>query len=191
MWLIVGLGNPGAKYNLTRHNVGFLVIDFLAKGLEAGSWTTELKAQISRGKLGSTPLIFAKPQTFMNLSGESVIPLMQYFKIPAEQILVAHDDIDQPFGSLRLQKNRGHGGHNGIRSITEQLGSADYTRLKIGVGRPPHPEMNVADYVLQNFSKDEQNLLPAFLNRSGDAIEMCVTSGLGKASSLFNGAGGT
>jgi PTH1 family peptidyl-tRNA hydrolase len=187
MWLIVGLGNPGKQYALTRHNIGFMALDFLGQGLGMSSWSTEHKAEVVRGKIGTIPVIFAKPQTYMNKSGESVIPLLQYYKIPKEQMIVVQDDIDQPLLSMRFQQNRGHGGHNGIRSITEQLGTADYIRLKLGVGRPPHPEMDVADYVLGKFATEEQGPLRDFLNRAGDALETCVQSGLGKAATLYNG----
>jgi PTH1 family peptidyl-tRNA hydrolase len=187
MWLIVGLGNPGPKYSLTRHNIGFLAVDFFLKSLsDPQQWQTEHKAEVIKFKIEDTPVLLAKPQTFMNKSGESVVSLLNFYKIPLEQLIVVHDDIDQGFGGLRLQKNRGHGGHNGIRSISELLGTADYIRLKLGVGRPPHPEMQVADYVLGKFSSEEQNELSPFLNKAGDALESVLFDGLSKASTLFN-----
>lgn len=191
MWLIVGLGNPGTQYALTRHNIGFLCLDLLEKGLSGPGWSNEHKAQISRIKWTSASgkteqAILAKPQTYMNRSGESVQAIMHFYKIPQENVIVVQDDIDQNFGSMKFHKNRGHGGHNGIRNISELLGNADYVRLKLGVGRPPHPEMQVADYVLQKFSPEEQNQLTDFLNKAGDGIETVVFEGLGKASTLFN-----
>ena len=187
MWLIVGLGNPGPKYSLTRHNIGFLAVDFFLKSLSGPStWHDEHKADVIKLKIEETPVLLAKPQTYMNKSGESVVSLLNFYKIPLEQLIVVHDDIDQGFGGLRLQKNRGHGGHNGIRSISELLGTADYIRLKLGVGRPPHPEMQVADYVLGKFSSEEQAELSPFLNKSGDALESVLFDGLSKASTLFN-----
>jgi PTH1 family peptidyl-tRNA hydrolase len=188
MWLIVGLGNPGPKYALTRHNIGFLAVDLFAQGLlqKAPVWQEEHKALTCKLKIEETPVLFAKPMTFMNKSGESVVPLLNYYKIPQENLLVVQDDIDQPYGGVRFHKNRGHGGHNGIRSITEQLGTPDYSRLKLGVGRPTHPEMDVADYVLGKFSAEEQTSLSEFLNKAGDAMECLIFDGLSKASTKFN-----
>ena len=187
MWLIVGLGNPGPKYAFTRHNIGFLCVDLFSQSFGSPPWNEEFKAHICKFKIDDVPVILCKPMTFMNLSGESVQSLSHFFKIPLDKILVIQDDIDQPFGQMRLHKNRGHGGHNGIRSISEKLGTQDYTRLKLGVGRPAHPEMEVADYVLQKFSGEEQNQLTDFLNKAGDAIESVIFDGLNKASTKFNG----
>lgn len=187
MWLIVGLGNPGNKYLLNRHNVGFLAIDGLLRAVGSPVETTEHKAQVSRFKLDNEQIVTCKPQTYMNKSGESVVALLNYYKISRENLLVIQDDIDQPFGSMKFHKNRGHGGHNGIRNISELLGSPDYIRLKIGVGRPPHPGMEVADYVLQNFSNDEQDQLGQIIEKTHDAIETLIFEGLNKASTLYNG----
>lgn len=186
MWLIVGLGNPGAKYAFTRHNIGFLAVDLFSQGVGNPPWNEEHKAHVCKFKMDDTPVTLAKPVTFMNKSGESVQSLMHYYKIPMENLLVIQDDIDQPFGQLRFHKNRGHGGHNGIRSISDLTGTQDYTRLKLGVGRPTHPEMEVADYVLGKFSAEEQEKLPEFLNLAGDAIESLIFEGLNKASTRFN-----
>lgn len=186
MWLIVGLGNPGAKYALTRHNIGFMAIDYLLKSLGAPPPKTDFKALVNKFKWDGEEVVTAQPQTFMNLSGESVIPLMGFYKIPLENVIVLQDDIDQPFGQMRFHKNRGHGGHNGIRDISAKAGSMDYIRLKLGVGRPVNPEMNVADYVLQRFSDEEMAALPDFLNKSIDAVEALFKHGLQKASSQFN-----
>lgn len=185
-WLIVGLGNPGPKYLLTRHNVGFICLDRYVDSLNLSGWSTQEKALLLKIKGQENELFLAKPQTYMNLSGESVQPLMAYYKIPLENLIVLHDEIDIPFGKLRIQKNRGAGGHNGLKSINERLGTQDYARIKIGVGRPPHPEMNVADYVLQNFSSEEQTQLPDFLDTVGDALDALITVGLDRASSNFN-----
>jgi PTH1 family peptidyl-tRNA hydrolase len=186
MFLIVGLGNPGPRYALTRHNIGFLTVDLFFQSIKASGWIEEHKAHVCKFKLDDVPVLLAKPTTFMNKSGESVQSLMHYYKISKENLLVIHDDIDQEFKSLRFQKDRGHGGHNGVRNISELLGSQDYARLKLGVGRPTQTEMNVADYVLQKFSAEEQNQLQEFLNRAGDAIEMFVFEGLAKASTKYN-----
>lgn len=186
MYLVVGLGNPGPQYALTRHNVGFLCVDLLVEGLGVKSWNQEHKAWMIKLKIDNTPVIFAKPQTFMNKSGESIQALMNFYKIPLENLLVVYDEIDLPYATMKFNKNRGHNGHNGIRNISELLGSNDFARLRLGVGRPPHPEMKVADYVLQKFAPEEQKQMPEFLNKAGDAIECFLLEGLGKASTLFN-----
>ena len=185
-WLIVGLGNPGPKYQLTRHNIGFMALDLMVQSLGLGGWSTESKGSVLKSKGTQNELIFVKPQTFMNLSGETVQPLMAYYKIELANLVVVHDEIDIPFGKMRFQKNRGAGGHNGLKSINERLGTQDYIRLKLGVGRPAHPEFAVADYVLQAFAKEEQDALSTFLEKAGDAIECIVTEGLDKASTKFN-----
>lgn len=186
MWLIVGLGNPGPKYALTRHNIGFMCLDLWAEGLKAPAWSQEHKALTCKFKIDGESVLLAKPQTFMNLSGESVQALMHFYKIEMDHLIVVHDEVDIAFASMRIHKNRSAGGHNGIKSINQLLGTSDYVRYRLGVGRPPHPEMAVADYVLQKFSSEEQALLPDFLNRSADALEVMIFEGLGKASSLYN-----
>lgn len=186
MWLIVGLGNPGGEYKLTRHNIGFMAVDYLMQGLGNPPIKNQFKAEIAQTKWNDHQIIFCKPQTYMNLSGESVQPLMGFYKVPLEHLIVIHDDIDQPYGHIRIHKNRGHGGHNGIKSITNLMGTMDYTRLKLGVGRPENPQHNVADYVLGKFTKEEQATLPDFLNKTGDALEAIIRDGVQKASTKFN-----
>jgi PTH1 family peptidyl-tRNA hydrolase len=186
MWLIVGLGNPGTQYALTRHNIGFMALDYLQQGFSGSTFKNEHKGVTSKLQIQNDSILLLKPQTFMNLSGQSVQAAMSFYKIPQDHILVIQDDIDQAYGKMKFQKNRGHGGHNGIRNISELLGNADYTRLKLGVGRPPHPSMNVADYVLQKFSHEDMAELPDFLNLACDAIEYFITEGLQKASTKYN-----
>jgi peptidyl-tRNA hydrolase, PTH1 family len=181
-WLVVGLGNPGSKYENTRHNIGFMCIDRMAPGL---SFKSEHKALVTRTQIGSTTVLLAKPQTFMNLSGESVQPLTHFYKISLENLIVIHDEADLPFLNMRVQKNRSSGGSNGVKSITQMLGSQDYCRVRLGIGRPSSP-MDTADYVLQNFSKDEQKLLPEFLDRGRKACETLILKGLSQAATLFN-----
>lgn len=188
LWLIAGLGNPGSQYAWTRHNIGFLAVDLWAKSLGISRWSTEEKALVARGKWLDQDVLFVKPQTFMNRSGESIQPLMHYYKIPLEQLVVAHDELDLPASSMKFQKNRGAGGHNGIKSISERMGSNDYIRMKLGIGRPPHPEMEVADFVLGRFNGEEEAALTPFLNWCGDGLECLLEFGLPKASSLFNGS---
>lgn len=186
MWLIVGLGNPGNQYKLTRHNIGFMAVDNYLEGAGRPPIKSQFKAEIAQFKIGEHQVIFCKPQTFMNLSGESVQPLMGFYKIPQDHLIVMHDEIDQPYGQIKIHKNRGHAGHNGIRSISGLLGSADYIRLRLGVGRPENPNVPVADYVLGRFTSEEESKMPEFLNRVGDAIEAILDHGVQKASTQFN-----
>ncbi|MEK6775143.1 MAG: aminoacyl-tRNA hydrolase [Bdellovibrionota bacterium] len=183
---MVGLGNPGNEYKTTRHNIGFMAMDTFLRSVQAPTPRQEHKALTWKMKMEEVDLIMAQPQTFMNRSGESVQSLLNFYKIPLENLVVIHDDIDQNFAQLKIQKNRGHGGHNGIRDITEKLGTMDYARLKLGVGRPPHPEMNVADYVLQKFSTEELDQLPSLFQKTFDAVESLIFDGLQKASTKFN-----
>ncbi len=187
MWLVVGLGNPGSKYLLTRHNIGFMAVDAFLTSTGQPSYKTEKKAVTYHMQLDDQKIIFAQPQTYMNLSGQSVQGLAEFYKIKPQNIIVIHDEIDQDFGVIRIQTKRGHGGHNGIRDINEKLGSNDYIRVRLGVGRPANPKMDVAAYVLQNFSKEEQDYLPDFLNKSSDAIESIIFDGFPKASSTHSG----
>lgn len=190
MKLIVGLGNPGPKYQLTRHNIGFLLVDSLVEVFgESRSYKNEFKGETAKIKIGGDTVMVLKPQTFMNLSGESVQPLMAFYNIPKENLLVVHDEVDIPFGQMRFQKNRGHGGHNGIRNIHQMLGGEDYCRMRVGVDRPPQPGPPVSDWVLQNFSAEEQKMLPDFLSKCCDAVAVFVREGLAKASTQFNAKG--
>ncbi|MGE0526986.1 MAG: aminoacyl-tRNA hydrolase [Bdellovibrionales bacterium] len=201
MKLIAGLGNPGPKYQLTRHNVGFLLVDALVEVCGESSrpraeYKSEFKAQTQKLKLQGETLLACKPQTFMNLSGESIQPLMKFYGIGVEDLLVVHDEIDIPFGHMRFQTRRGPGGHNGIRSVHQHLSSDAYSRLRLGVGRPPafvndqgektRPTMAVHDWVLQNFSPPEQSQLPAFLELAIQGIEVWVKQGTSQAATLFN-----
>ena len=158
-FLIVGLGNPGPDYRQNRHNVGFMVVDALAKALDIQLQRVELRALVGKGLLDGERVILAKPQTYMNSSGQSVAPLARFYKIPLEQSLVVHDDLDLPFGSLRLRPLGGTGGQKGMESIVDKLGTRDFPRLRMGIGRPPG-RMDPADYVLQNFDASQQDFLP-------------------------------
>jgi len=192
MYLIVGLGNPGNQYQMNRHNIGFMVCDAWLKTLDASGQHTDYREQhkslTKKFEIEGHDVLLAKPQTYMNRSGESVVALLNFYKIPKENLLVIHDDIDQPFGSMKIHFNRGHGGQNGVRNISELLGASDYARLKLGVGRPSHPGFEIGDYVLANFSKEEMSLLPQYLDHACDAVESFIFDGLQKASSKFNGA---
>jgi peptidyl-tRNA hydrolase, PTH1 family len=182
--LIVGLGNPGARYQWTRHNAGFMVLDRLSH--LAGIPVTK---KVSSGLFGEgfwqgQRLILLKPQTFMNLSGRSVAEVARFHKIPCEEIIVVHDDLDIPFGSVRLKKGGGHGGHNGLRSIFSDFGTRDFLRLRIGIGRSVHGE--VVDYVLNPFSVKEMQDLPFVLDGAIDVLESLFSAGLEKTMSLYN-----
>lgn len=185
MHLIVGLGNPGRKYEFTRHNIGFLVIDRYLSTIST-SEKSEQKSLTYKTEIGGLPALLVKPQTYMNLSGEAVRGLMAYYKVPLENLLVIHDDIDQNFLSMKFQKNSSSGGQNGINSIHQQLGTQDYTRLKLGIGRSPFPNQSTADWVLQNFAKTEAEALDSWLNECCRAINIFVTQGYDKAASQFN-----
>ncbi len=196
MFLIVGLGNPGAKYQMNRHNIGFLTCDHWLRSSGSGAadsdYREEHKALTKKFKITSEDgkkteeVLLAKPQTYMNKSGESVVQLMNFYKIERSKILVIHDDIDQPFGSMKIHFNRGHGGQNGVRNISELFGAADYARLKLGVGRPDHPGFDIGDYVLGNFPKNELENLGTYLDAACDAAESFIFDGHSIASTKFN-----
>ncbi len=181
MWLVVGLGNPGGKYALTRHNIGFMALDAYAASVGGPRWKEERQALVTRLKIDDVEVLFAKPQTFMNKSGESVRPLLDFYKIPLENLIVIHDEIDIGFGAIKIHKNRGPGGHNGIKSLNEHLGTQDYIRLKLGVGRSPNPKVDAAAHVLQDFTPEEQTHLHDILSVAGDALESLIFDGLSKA----------
>lgn len=184
-FLIAGLGNPGREYQKNRHNVGFMFLNGFAERLGLSFGRVEMKALVAKGKLDGTSLILAKPQTFMNLSGQAVGSLMRYYKIPLENLLVVYDDVDLPFGTLRLRPGGGSGGHNGMRSIIQTLGSQGYPRLRIGVNRPPG-RMEAADYVLQDFSAAEADMLGEILTRANEAVTLLIQEGLDAAMNFAN-----
>lgn len=185
-YLLVGLGNPGRTYARNRHNVGFMVIDALAKQLNLGTPRLQMKALVLNSTLDGHKVILAKPQTYMNLSGEAVGSLVRYYKIPFPHLLVIHDDLDLPFGVIRLRPGGGAGGHKGLLSIMDRLGTQNFPRLRFGIGRPPG-KMDPADYVLQNFDASEQPLLELLIDRAVQAIRVFVTEGLDTAMNRFNG----
>jgi PTH1 family peptidyl-tRNA hydrolase len=185
-FLIVGLGNPGREYRENRHNIGFMLVDHQAFRLGVTFSRLESRALVTKGTYEGNRLVLAKPQTYMNLSGQAVAPLVRFYKVPLEQLLVVHDDVDLPFGVLRLRPNGGSGGQKGVASIIEQLGTPDFPRLRLGIGRPPG-RMEAADYVLQNFSRQEAERLPAILDQAVDAALTFVTEGLVTAMNRYNG----
>lgn len=186
--LIVGLGNPGRKYDKSRHNLGWWVIDELLRRRAAGRGKSEKRAQTWSANLGDKRVKLAKPLTFMNRSGEAVGALMHYYRIPIQNLMVMHDDLDTPFGSLRLRQAGGHGGQNGLRSIIQHLGSKDFARLRFGIGRPPG-KMDPVHYVLQPLKGDDLILAQELTARAADAVETWLRDGIDKAMSAHNGGG--
>lgn len=172
-YLIVGLGNPGKEYAATRHNVGFVVVDALAHRLEAAPVKTKLLAEILSARAGGQAVQLMKPQTFMNLSGNAVVPFMKTKKIPAQNLTVIHDDIDLPFGMIRVSKNASAGGHNGAKSIIDTLGTKEFMRIRIGVGRPAE-NIPVDNYVLGKFSPEEKKELPGIIEKAVEKIEEII-----------------
>lgn len=174
MKLIVGLGNPGRKYRNTRHNIGFMVVDELLARHGFKLDRKKFKGDYCMEVLNGQKVIFLEPQTYMNLSGNAVRPLMDYYGVETENLLVIYDDLDLPTGKIRLRAKGGHGGHNGMRSLIEHLGTKDFNRIRFGVGRPENA-MPVVDYVLQRFAKEEQDVIQASIEKSADACEEWIS----------------
>jgi PTH1 family peptidyl-tRNA hydrolase len=183
--LVVGLGNPGPGYAGNRHNVGFMVLDELAGRVGARFKAHRGHVDMVEGRLAGQRVVLAKPKSYMNLSGGPVASLRDFFKVPAESIVVVHDELDIPFAALRLKLGGGDNGHNGLKSITKSLGTRDYHRLRFGIGRPPGRQ-DPADYVLKDFSTVERRELPFHLDRAADALEMLLTDGLAAAQNRFH-----
>jgi PTH1 family peptidyl-tRNA hydrolase len=188
-WLIAGLGNPGPQYAGNRHNVGFMAADELAGRMGARLRRDRSRARLATGRLAGLPVVLAEPMTYMNLSGRPVAALRSFYKIPPDRIVVLHDELDIPFGVIRLKLGGGDNGHNGLRSVTAALGTRDYYRVRLGIGRPPG-RMDPADFVLQNFSAAERGHLPDLLARCADAAETLLRQGLEAAQNEFHAAAG-
>jgi len=195
-WLVVGLGNPGPKYAGNRHNVGQMVLDLLAARAGA-TFARHARAQavVAEVRLGVLPggapgprVVLAKPTTYMNTSGGPTSALAQYYSIDPERVVAVHDEVDIPFDSIKLKAGGGEGGHNGLRDISKALGTRDYTRVRVGVGRPPG-RMDTADYVLKDFSGAERKELPMLVDDAADAVEMVVTEGLLAAQGKYHQRG--
>ena len=186
--LIVGLGNPGADYAKTRHNAGFALVEKLA-ALWKAEWKNERRfgARIARSEQDGRRVLLCQPQTFMNLSGEAVAAVQQFYQLPLENILVVVDDADLPLGEIRLRPGGGSGGHHGLESVAQHLGSKAYARLRIGIGRK-HEARQITGHVLGKFSADENALLEKVLERAAGQIECWLSAGLQKAMNQFNGA---
>ncbi len=186
-WLVVGLGNPGKQYEATRHNVGFRTLDLVAKA--AGVKVSRAKFQALTGScdLGGCKVLLLKPQTFMNSSGVAVQQAANWYQLPPERVLVLFDDVDLDVGRVRVRRNGSAGGHNGVKSIIACLGSQNFPRIKIGVGAKPHPDYDLADWVLSRFSAREQKLLDPAIIRAAEAVETVLAWGVERAASQFNG----
>ena len=185
MFLIVGLGNPGRQYEHTRHNAGFDVMDALAEKYNISISESGHKALFGKGMIGGQKVILAKPQTFMNLSGESLRPIMDFYKLEPEDFIIIHDDIDLDVGRLRIRRKGSAGGHNGLKSIISHLGSMDFPRVKIGVGEKPKG-YDLADYVLGHFTGDDKYEIENAKKRAADAAVMMICGDAEKAMNEFN-----
>ena len=185
-WLIVGLGNPGDKYDGTRHNAGFLAVDALADQGRFAVTRMKFKALTAQAEVGGRGALVMKPATYMNLSGEAARPAMDFYKLPPDRILVVSDDIDLAVGRLRIRTKGSAGGHNGLKSIIQHMGTDQFPRLKIGIGSKPHPDYDLADWVLGKFSPEDRKLVDAAVKRAADAVECIMTEGLMKGMSKFN-----
>jgi len=186
-FLLIGLGNPGREYRDTRHNYGFMLIDRIAVRLNSRGMKMQSKAIVMDARYEDKKVILAKPQTYMNLSGQSVQGLAHFYKVPFENLMILSDDLDLPFGTIRIRASGGPGGQRGLGNILEKLGTKDVQRLRLGIGRPPG-RMEPAAYVLQKFSRDEQKLLSEILDHGADAVFAFVDHGLNKAMNDFNGS---
>ena len=186
-WLIVGLGNPGKQYERTRHNAGFRAIDLLAQQLGCKIDKMKFQGLYAQTTYNGKKLFLLKPQTFMNLSGRSILQLSAYYSIPPQRIIVLFDDISLEPGRLRIRADGSAGGHNGIKSIISELGSQEFPRVKIGVGAKAHPEQDLADWVLSTFSASEEKALSAALPQAGDAALSIIDRGVPESANRFNG----
>ena len=186
-WLVVGLGNPGSKYENTRHNMGFLAVDMLAEKEKFKLGKLRFKAWTATVELGGEKVLVMKPQTYMNLSGESVGEAARFYKVPPEHVLVISDDISLSTGKLRIRPGGSAGGHNGLKSIIQHLGSDQFPRIKVGVGAPQHEDHNIVDWVIGKPMGEDQKLLAQTLEKATDAVSAVISQGPQKAMNRFNG----
>lgn len=187
MYLIAGLGNPGREYDMTRHNIGFEVIDYMADRYSVKLNKLKFKAVYGETKISGEKVYLVKPQTYMNLSGESIAEFWRFFKIPLENIIIINDDIDIEAGKLRIRSKGSAGTHNGLKSIIYHFGADVFPRIRVGVGAPKHKDYNLADYVLGRFTKEEIPLMEQAIIHAADAAETIITSGVNAAMNRFNG----
>lgn len=185
-WLVVGLGNPGPKYEWTRHNVGFLVIDQLADRENLPVQRLKHKALTNTALIGGKPVLLMKPTTYMNLSGEAVGEAARFYKIPPDRVLVISDDVSLPQGKLRVRRNGSAGGHNGLKNIIALLGTEEFPRIRLGVGAPPHPDYDVKDWVLSTFKNQDAEDMARAAENAAAAVECYITDGAERAMNRFN-----
>jgi PTH1 family peptidyl-tRNA hydrolase len=185
IWLVVGLGNPGPEYAGNRHNVGTMVVDLLAERMSGRFKAHKSRTEILEGRLAGQRAVLAKPRSYMNESGGPVASVTDFFKVPLDRLVVVHDELDLPFGGLRLKLGGGDNGHNGLKSLRRSLGSGEFARVRVGIGRPPG-RMDAAAFVLRDFSAAERKDLALEVDRAADAIEALVVDGMEKAQNTFN-----
>jgi len=183
--LVAGLGNPGNRYSLCRHNMGFLVLEALAKRENININSNKFDSCFGKGVISGVPVVVAKPQTFMNLSGISVGKLAHFFKVDIEDVIVIHDDLDLPFNEIRVKAGGGGGGHKGLSSVIDHLGGSEFVRVRLGIGKPVQKEM-IEGYVLQRFSEEEMKILPDIVTRASNAVVLAISSGTQVAMNKFN-----
>jgi peptidyl-tRNA hydrolase, PTH1 family len=184
-WLVVGLGNPGPSYAGHRHNVGFMVLDLLGERVGGRFKAHKGRADVVECRLAGAPAVLAKPKSYMNESGGPVASVRSFFKVPLERLVVVHDELDIPYGTVRLKRGGGDNGHNGLRSLTASLGSRDYLRVRVGIGRPPGRQ-DAADFVLKDFSATERKELGFHVDRAADAVEALLSGTLEAAQNVFH-----
>ena len=185
-WLVVFLGNPGPRYEGTRHNAGFMAADAFARKHGLDITKLRFRALTASCRIGDATVLLMKPQTYMNLSGEAVGQAARFYKIPPEHVLVVSDDISLPVGGMRIRPNGSAGGHNGLKSIISVLGTDAFPRIRLGVGSPPHPDYDMADWVLSAFHDQDAVVMRETAGRAAEAVECCIVQGLEKAMSLYN-----
>jgi PTH1 family peptidyl-tRNA hydrolase len=185
-WIVVFLGNPGAKYAGTRHNVGFMTADALGKDAGIRIDRLRFRALTGSGAVGGEKVFLMKPQTFMNLSGDAVQEAMRFYKLPLERVLVVSDDVALPVGKLRIRRNGSAGGHNGLKDIIDKCGGEDFPRIRIGIGEPPHADYDMADWVLSQFSGGDKDLIAEAAKNAAAAVETIIRDGLDKAMNMYN-----
>ena len=186
-WLVVGLGNPGPKYEWTRHNMGFLVIDQLADRADIPVQKLKFQALTNTALIGGQSVLLMKPTTYMNLSGQAVGQAARFYKIPPERVLVISDDVALPQGKLRIRRSGSAGGHNGLKDIIAHLGSDQFPRVKVGVGGKPHPDSDMADWVLSTFTGADRKAMEESIVRAADAVTCLLEQGVDKAMAKYNG----
>ena len=184
-WIIAGLGNPGPEYAGTRHNAGQMVLALLAERIGARFKAHRSRCEIAEGRLANQPVTLARPLSYMNLSGPPLVALAGFYKTPAQRLVVIHDELDIPFGTVRLKLGGGDNGHNGLRSISQALGTKEYYRVRLGIGRPPG-RMDAASYVLRDFTQAERKDLPWSIDRAADATEELLARGLTEAQNRYH-----